>query len=86
MVATRLGCQSTMVGTGRWWLLGLTVKVPWLGPADGWLLGLVVKAPWLGPADGWLLGLVVKVPWLGPGGAILALAAWAGLENTTLTL
>ena len=33
----------------------------------------------------WLLGLAIKVPWLGPGGPILALAAWTGLENTTLT-
>ena len=45
MVAARLGCQSTMVGTRwdnfchvtrrvtcTWWLLGLTVKAPWLGP------------------------------------------------------
>ena len=32
----------------------------------------------------WLLGLAVKVPWLGLGGSILALAAWTGLENTTL--
>ena len=45
MVAARLGCQSGKVGTGRanscpgcmdmaytWWLLGLTVKVAWLGP------------------------------------------------------
>ena len=30
----------------------------------------------------WLLGLAVKVPW----GAFLALAAWTGLENATLTL
>ena len=34
----------------------------------------------------WLLGLAVKAPWLGPGGPILALAAWTGLENATLTL
>ena len=34
----------------------------------------------------WLLGLAVKVPWLGPGGPILALTAWTGLENATLTL
>ena len=33
----------------------------------------------------WLLGLAVKEPWLGPGGPILALAAWTGLENGTLT-
>ena len=32
------------------------------------------------------LGLAVKVPWLGPCGPILALAAWTGFENTTLTL
>ena len=62
MVAAWLGCQSTMVGTGTWWLLGLAVKTPCLGPADGWLLGLAVKAPWLGPAHGWLLGLAVKAP------------------------
>ena len=34
----------------------------------------------------WLLGFAVKAPWLGPGGPILALAAWTGLENTTLHL
>ena len=34
----------------------------------------------------WLLGLDVKVPWLGPGGPTLALAAWTGLGNATLTL
>ena len=34
----------------------------------------------------WLLGLAVKVPWLEPGGPTLALAAWTGLENATLTL
>ena len=34
----------------------------------------------------WLLGLAAKAPWLGPGGPILALAAWTGLENGTLTL
>ena len=34
----------------------------------------------------WLLGLAVKAPWLGLGGQYLALAAWTGLENTTLTL
>ena len=34
----------------------------------------------------WLLGLAVKVPWLGPGGPSLALAAWTGFENATLTL
>ena len=34
----------------------------------------------------WLLGLSVKAPWLGPGGPILALAAWTGLENATITL
>ena len=35
MVAARLGCKSTMVGTGwanlvtsTWWLLSLAVKVP----------------------------------------------------------
>ena len=27
-----------------------------------------------------------QAPWLGPGGPILALAAWTGLENATLTL
>ena len=32
-----------------------------------------------------LLGLVVKGPWLAMGGPILGLAAWTGLENTTLT-
>ena len=32
------------------------------------------------------LGLAVKAPWLGQGGPILALAAWAGLENAILTL
>ena len=26
-----------------------------------------------------------KMPWMGPGGPILALAAWTGLENATLT-
>ena len=40
MVAARLSCQSAMVGevggvtrrvTCTWWLLGLAVKVPWLG-------------------------------------------------------
>ena len=30
--------------------------------------------------------LAVKAPWLGLGGLILALAAWTGLVNTTLTL
>ena len=30
--------------------------------------------------------LAIKVPWLGPGGPILAMAAWIGLENATLTL
>ena len=34
----------------------------------------------------WLLGLAVKAPWSGPVGPILALAAWTGLENATLTL
>ena len=34
----------------------------------------------------WLLGLAVKAPWLGPGGTILAMAAWTGLGNATLTL
>ena len=34
----------------------------------------------------WLLGLAVKAPWLGVGGLILALAAWTGLKNATLTL
>ena len=34
----------------------------------------------------WLLGLAVKVPWLEPCGPILALAAWTGFENATLTL
>ena len=34
----------------------------------------------------WLPGLAVKTPWLEPGGPILALAAWADLENATLTL
>ena len=29
--------------------------------------------------------MAVKAPWLGPGGPILALAAWTGLENATLT-
>ena len=33
----------------------------------------------------WVLGLAVKAPWLGQGGPILALAAWTGLENATLT-
>ena len=32
------------------------------------------------------LGLAVKAPRLGQGGPILALAAWAGLENAILTL
>ena len=30
--------------------------------------------------------LGVKGPWLGLGGPPLALTAWTGLENTTLTL
>ena len=30
--------------------------------------------------------LAVKESWLGPGGPLLGLTAWAGLENTTLTL
>ena len=30
--------------------------------------------------------MAVKVSWLGPGGPILALAAWTGLENATLTI
>ena len=34
----------------------------------------------------WLLGSAVNALWLGPGGPILALAAWTGLENGTLTL
>ena len=33
----------------------------------------------------WLLSLAVKVPWLAPGGPILALVAWTGLGNATLT-
>ena len=33
-----------------------------------------------------LLGLAVKALWLGLGVPILALAAWTGLENATLTL
>ena len=33
----------------------------------------------------WLLGLAVKVPSLGLSWPILALAAWAGLENATLS-
>lgn len=33
-----------------------------------------------------LLGLAVKGLWLALGGPILTLAAWTGLENTTLTL
>ena len=32
------------------------------------------------------IGLTVKVPWLGAGWPFLALAAWTGLENATLTL
>ena len=31
-------------------------------------------------------GLGCKAPWLGLGGPILALAAWTGLENATVTL
>ena len=31
-------------------------------------------------------GLAVKGPWLGPGGPSLALTAWTGLGNTTLTM
>ena len=34
----------------------------------------------------WLLGLALKRPWLAPAGPPHALTAWAGLENTTLTL
>ena len=33
-----------------------------------------------------LLGLAIKGPWLALGRPILGLAAWASLENTTLTL
>jgi len=33
----------------------------------------------------WLLGLAVKEPWLRSGGPPLAMTAWTGLQNTTIT-
>ena len=34
----------------------------------------------------WLLGFALKKSWLGLGGPPIALTAWRGLQNTTLTL
>ena len=52
----------------------------------GWARGLLGGVTCRVTCTWWLLGLAVKAPWLGPGGPILALAAWTGLENATLTL
>ena len=70
------GFYSFPMVTCTWWVLGLAVKVPWLGDVGG--IARRVTCTW------WLLGhvgLAVKVPWLGPCGPILALAAWTGFET-----
>ena len=44
------------------------------------------RGGWYHPQGWWLLSLDVKSPLFGLGGPSLALAAWTGLEKTTLTL
>ena len=72
------GNQGEVGGTGG----GGWNRGRWMGQGEVEMGGVThrVTCTW------WLLGLAVKVPWFGPCGPILALDAWTGIENATLTL